>query len=161
LYKDRFHQLLEQRAYRSTKMDASTRKALLKCAELAPEIDDWHDRLDERRRLRLNHPINVLQAFRKAQQPRSPSDQSTRAKHELEIEKVRQEAAVAVSSRDERIDELQRQVNDLSQRVGISEVAAESDANTVVRYVIAVCDGSKTKIKQVIDALAAHLERPL
>jgi hypothetical protein len=38
LYKNRFHELLEQRAYRSTQMHPSIRKALLKCAELAPEI---------------------------------------------------------------------------------------------------------------------------
>ena len=131
LYKDRFHELLEQRAYCSTKMHPSTRKALLKCAELAPEIDEWHDRLDEHRRLRLNHPTNVLHAFRKSQEPPSPPDQSARTKHELEIEKVRQEAAASVSSRDERINELQQRVETLSKRVDISE-AAESDTNTVV-----------------------------
>ena len=65
LYKNRFHELLEQRAYCSKKMEPSVRKTLLKCAELAPEIDDWHDRLDEHRRLRLDHPITVLHAFRK------------------------------------------------------------------------------------------------
>ena len=159
LYKDRFHRLLEQRAYCSTKMDPSTRKALLKCAELVPEIDEWHQRLDEHRRLRLNHPANVLRAFRKAQEPPSPPGQSGRTQHELEVEKVRQEAAVAVSSRDERINELQQRIDDLSKRVGISDAAAESDTNTVVRYVIAACGGSEIKVKQVIDALTAYLER--
>ena len=85
LYKNRFHELLEQRAYRSAQMHPSIGKALLKCAELAPEIDEWHDRLDERHQLRLNHPINVLLAFRKAQDPPSPPDQPARTKHELEI----------------------------------------------------------------------------
>lgn len=158
LYKDRFHQLLEERAYRSTKMDPSTRKALLKCAELAPEIDEWHDRLGDHRHLQLNHPINVLHAFRKAQDPPSPPDQSARTKHELEIEKVRQEAAAAVSSRDQRINKLQQQIDTLSKPVDISD-AAVSDINNVVQYVIATCGGAEVKIRQVVHALTAYLER--
>jgi hypothetical protein len=55
-YKNRFHELLEHRPYCSAKMNNTTRKALLKCAELCPELDEWHDHLDEDRRLRLNHP---------------------------------------------------------------------------------------------------------
>ena len=66
-YKMRFHELLEQRAYRSERLSDTTRKALLKCAELSPELDEWHDHLDEDRRLRLNHPVCVLRAFRKSQ----------------------------------------------------------------------------------------------
>jgi hypothetical protein len=158
LYKDRFHELLEQRAYRSTKMDPSTRKALLKCAELAPEIDEWHDRLGDHRRLRLNHPINVLHAFRKAQDPPSPPDQSAQTKHELELEKVRQESVAAVASRDERINELQQQIDTLSKPVDISD-AAVSDINNVVQYVIATCGGAEVKIRQVVRALTAYLER--
>ena len=185
LYKNRFHELLEQRAYRSAQMHPSIRKALLKCAELAPEIDEWHDRLDERRRLRLNHPINVLLAFRKAQDPPSPPDQSARTKHELEIEKVRQEAAAAVSGRDQRINQLQQQIDTLSKPVDISDAAvssrdqrinelqqidtlskpvdisdaAVSDINNVVQYVIATCGGAEVKIRQVVHALTAYLER--
>jgi hypothetical protein len=158
LYKNRFHELLEQRAYCSTKMDPSTRKALLKCAELATQIDEWHDRLDEHRRLRLNHPINVLHAFREAQQLPSPPAQSARAKHEIELEKVRQEAAAAVSSRDQRISELRQQIDTFSKQVDIPDPAAESDTNTVVKYVIAACGGSRIKVQQVIDALTAFLE---
>lgn len=156
LYKNRFHELLEQREYRSAKMDPSIRKALLKCAELAPEIDEWHDHLDEHRRLRLN-PINVLHAFRKSQEPPSPPNQSLRAKHELELETVRQEAAAAVSSRDERISGLQQQIDELSNNVDIPD-AAESDVNAVVQYVIATCGGAETKIKKVTEALIAYLE---
>jgi hypothetical protein len=157
LYKNRFHELLEQREYRSAKMDPSIRKALLKCAELAPEIDEWHDHLDEHRRLRLNHPINVLHAFRKSQEPPSPPNQSLRTKHELELETVRQEAAAAVSSRDERINGLQQQIDKLSNNVDIPD-AAESDVNAVVQYVIATCGDAETKIKKVTEALIAYLE---
>jgi hypothetical protein len=158
LYKNRFHELLEQREYCSAKMDPSTRKALLTCAELVPEIDEWQDCLDERRRLRLNHPINVLNAFRKAQEAPTPPERSARTKHELEIEKVRQEAAVAVSIRDERINELQQQIDTLPKQVDVPDAATESDTNAVVQYVIAACRGSEIKVRQVIDALNAYLE---
>ena len=157
LYKDRFHELLDQRTYCSTQMHPSIRKALLKCAELAPEIDEWHDRLDERRRLQLNHPINVLHAFRESQEPPSPPDQSAQTKHEREIEKVRQEAAASVSCRDERINELQQKVEALSKHVDVPDVA-ESDTNTIVERVIAMCGGAEIKVKQVIEALTAYLK---
>ena len=157
LYKDRFHELLEQRAYCSGKMEPSTRKALLKCAELASQIDEWHDRLGEHRRLRLNHPVSVLNAFRKSQEPPSSPDQPRRTKHELELEKVRQEAVAAVSSRDERIIELQQQIDSLSKPVETFE-AAESDIDTAVQYVVAMCGGADIKIRQVINALTACLE---
>ena len=157
LYKDRFHELLEQRAYCSGKMEPSTRKALLKCAELASQIDEWHDRLGEHRRLRLNHPVSVLNAFRKSQEPPSSPDQPRRTKHELELEKVRQEAVAAVSSRDERIIELQQQIDSLSKPVETFE-AAESDIDTAVQHVVAMCGGADIKIRQVINALTACLE---
>jgi hypothetical protein len=139
LYKDSFHELLEQRAYCSTKMDPSVRKALLKRAELAPEIDEWHDRLDERRRLRLNNPIAVLHCFRKSQEPSAPPKPP---QHEVELAKVREEAAAAVSSRDERINDLQQQIDNLSKRVHVPDAAADGDTNTVVQYVITACSGS-------------------
>ena len=157
LYKNRFHELLEQRAYCSAKMDPSIRKALLKCAELAPEIDEWHDNLDECRRLRLNNPITVLHAFRKFQEPQSPARRSRRIEHELELAKVRQEAAAAVSSRDERIDEMRQEIDKLSRHGGIPS-AADRDIDSIARYVITTCDGDATKIREVIDALKAHLE---
>jgi hypothetical protein len=159
LYKNRCHELLEQREYRSAQMHPSIRKALLKCAELAPEIDEWHDHLGERRRLRLNHPINVLHAFQKSQECPSPPDQSARTKHELELEKVRHESVAAVASRDERINELQQQVNELTKQNGIRDAASECDTDTVVQYVIAACASSEIKVKQVIDALTAYLEQ--
>jgi hypothetical protein len=98
-YKDRFHQLLEDRPYCSAKMSASTRKALLKCAELSPELDEWYATLDEHRRDGLNHPGRVLDAFREAKGAKRASANG-RARHETELETVRQEAAVAISSRD-------------------------------------------------------------
>lgn len=157
-YKDRFHKLLEYRAYSSARMDPSTRKALLKSAELAPQIDEWHDQLDEHRRLRLNHPVSVLCAFREFQKPRGTPTQANGNKHERELETVRQEAATAVSSRDERIGVLQKEIDKLSKRVDIPQ-PGESDVETIAPRVIAMCGGDGSKIRQVIDALNAHLER--
>jgi hypothetical protein len=155
LYKDRFHELLEQRAYCSAKLEPSIRKALLKCAELAPEIDEWHDNLDESRRLRLNNPIRVLQAFRKSLEPPPRSNPS---RHELELEKVRQQAVATVACRDERINELQQQIDKLSISQGVL-IAAEPDIDGISKYVIAACGSVATKIRNVIEVLKAHLER--
>jgi len=157
LYKNRFHELLEVRAYCAAKMEPSVRKALLQCAEPAPKIDEWHDHLDEYRRQRLNHPVNVLRAFRESQKPTGTLTQANGNKHERELETVRQEAATAVSSRDERIGELQKEIDKLSKRVDIPE-PGESDVETIVPRVIAMCGGDGSKIRQVIDALNAHLE---
>jgi hypothetical protein len=160
LYKNRFHELLEHRAYRSEKMNDTTRKALLKCAELLPELDEWHDHLDEDRRLQLNHPVCVLRAFRESQNYKPASRQSRRAQHEVELEKVRQEAATAVSSQDELIEEKQQQIDQLlkqndSPRTGDN---VGSDIEDVVQYVVVSCK-TEQRIRDVIDGLNRYLEQ--
>jgi hypothetical protein len=164
LYKDFFHVLLEERAYCSTRLDDTTRKALLKTAELGPEIDQWHDRLPAHRRLRLNHPVKVLQAFNESQ--KAPSSRSeSRSRHERELEQVRKEAAAAVASRDARITELQQQNDSLSVQLRNSDAAklgsendAEVDVDGLVQYVITRCRGDAVEIKRVIAGLTSHLE---
>jgi hypothetical protein len=153
-YKDRFHELLEQREYRSAKMDASTRKALLQCLQLAPGIDHWHGQLPEPRRLRLNHPVNVLRAFREFQDLGSGWNQSRQTRYDRELENIRADAAAAIAIRDTQIEKLQQSIGARSTHADIPDDGTAS----VVRYVIATCGGEATKIKQVIDALSAYLE---
>jgi hypothetical protein len=72
-------------------------------------------------------------------------------------------AWVAAAVRDERINELQQQVNELTKQNGIRDAASECDTETVVQYVIAECASSEIKVRQVIDALTdaltAYLEQ--
>ena len=158
-YRNRFHELLEQRAYRSEKMSDTTRKALLKCAELSPELDEWHDHLAEVRRLRLNHPERVLRAFRKSQEREPASRRSRRAHHEAELEKVQQAAATAVSSRDAMIEEKQQQIDQLTKQAdGAIDQGTEGGIQSIVQYVVTKC-GTEQKIREVIDGLIGYLEQ--
>jgi hypothetical protein len=158
-YKNRFHELLEQRAYRSEKMNATTRKALLKCLELSPELDEWHDQLDEDRRLRLNHPERVLRAFRESQTHKPASGQSRRVHLEAELEKVQQGAATAVSSRDARIEEKQQQIDRLTKQADSAMGEdTEGGVQSIVQYVVTKC-GTEQKIREVIDGLIGYLEQ--
>jgi hypothetical protein len=158
-YKNRFHELLEHRAYRSEKMNATTRKALLKCAELSPELDQWHDHLDDDRRFRLNHPERVLRAFRESQTRKPASGQSRRVHLEAELEKVQQQTATAVSSRDARIEEKQQQIDRLTKQ---ADSAMAEDAggsiHRIVQYVVTKC-GTDQRIREVIDGLNRYLEQ--
>jgi hypothetical protein len=158
-YKNRFHELLEHRAYRSEQMNDTTRKVLLKCAELSPQVDEWHDHLDEDRRLRLNHPERVLRAFRESQDHKPASRQSRRVHLEAELEKVQQEAATAVSSRDARIEEKQQQINRLTKQAD-SAMGEDPDGGIqcIVQYVVTKC-GTEQKIREVIDGLIGYLEQ--
>jgi hypothetical protein len=157
-YRDRFHALLEQRPY--AKMRPSTRKALLKCAELSSELDEWHDHLDEDRRLRLNHPASVLQAFLESQKPKPTRGQSRQTRHEAELEAVRQEAAIAISSRDAIIKEQQQQTGHLAKHADTAmEKETDGDIEGVVQYVIARCGGKQQNIQRVIDCLTACVQR--
>jgi hypothetical protein len=158
-YKDRLHELLEHRAYRSEKMNATTRKALLKCAELSQELDEWHDHLDEDRRLQLNHPVCVLRAFRESQNHKPASRQSRRAHHQAEREKVQQEAATAVSSRDALIEEQQQQINQLTKQADSAMGKdTEGGIQSIVQYVVKKCETNQ-KIREVIDGLKRYLEQ--
>jgi hypothetical protein len=158
-YRNRFHELLEHRAYCSEKMNDTTRKALLKCAELSPELDEWHDNLDEDRRLRLNHPERVLRAFRESQEHKPASRQSRRAHHEAELEKVQQEAATAVSSRDAMIEEKQQQIDRLTKQAdGAIDQGTEGGVQSIVQYVVTKCE-TEQQIREVIDGLTAYLEQ--
>jgi hypothetical protein len=158
-YKNRFHELLEQRSYRPEKMSDTTRKALLKCAELSPQLDEWHEHLDEDRRLKLNHPACVLRAFRESQGHEPARRQSHRANYEAELEMVRQEAATAVSSRDALIEEKQQQI-DRPTKPADSAISGdmEPDIQSIVQYVVTKC-GTEQKIREVIDALTGYLEQ--
>ena len=179
-YKDRFHDLLERRAYCSANMSASTRKALLKCAELSPELDKWYATLDEHRRGGLNHPLTVLRAFREAKDPKRASVQSRRASYEAELETVRQEAAAAISIRDAQIKEQDQQIEALAKQIKPAlDSASDADADTeeadhagsehpedkedadsarIVQYVVTKCGAVEEKIREVIDGLTAYLE---
>jgi hypothetical protein len=158
-YKDRFHALLEHRAYCGERMSASTRKALLRCAELSPELDEWHDSLDEDRRLQLNHPVCVLGAFYESKKPKLAPGRSPQARHEAELEKVQQEAATAVASRDALVEEQQQQIDRLTNQAD-SGMGADTEAGirSIVDYVIARC-GTAEQVRAVISGLAAHLEQ--
>jgi hypothetical protein len=175
-YKDRFHDLLEGRAY--AKMDATTRKDLLTCAALSPELDEWYAALDEHQRVRLNHPVNVLRAFRRAKNSKPASAQSRRARHEAELETVRQEAAAAISSKDVQIKEKDQRIEELTKQIKPAldpdcsvhkeapgraaaknaDDAGDADSARIVQYVIASC-GAVEKIREVIDGLTAYLEQ--
>jgi hypothetical protein len=179
-YKDRFHDLLERRAYCSANMSASTRKALLKCAELSPELDEWYATLDEHRRGGLNHPLTVLRAFREAKDPKRASAQSRRASYEAELETVRQEAAAAISISDAQIKEQDQQIEELTKQIKPAlDSASDADADTeetdhagsehpedkkdadsarIVQYVVTKCGAVEEKIREVIDGLTAYLE---
>jgi len=178
-YKDRFHQLLEDRPYCSAKMSAPTRKAILKCAELSPELDEWYATLDEHRRDGLNHPGRVLDAFREAKGAKRASA-NRRARHETELETVRQEAAVAISSRDAQIQEQDRRIEELTNQIKpaldsacdpaaateeTDHAGAESpehkedaDSARIVQYVVTKCGAVEAKIREVINGLTAYLE---
>ena len=152
-YKNRFHELLEQRAYRSESMSDTTRKALLKCAELSPELDEWYDHLDEDRRLRLNHPERVLRAFRASQKRKPASRQSRRAHYEAELEKVQQDAGAAVSSRDAQIEEQQQQIGRLTKQADSAMGKdTEGGIQSIVQYVVTKCE-TEQKIREVIFGL--------
>jgi hypothetical protein len=153
-YKNRFHELLANRSYCVNKLANTTRKALLKCAELSPQIDEWHDHLDEDRRLRLNHPERVLQAFRESQKQK-PARVSRQGHHEAELEKVQQEAAIAVSRRDALIEEKQQQIDRLTRQ---AESAVGVNIQGIVQYVVTKCV-TEQKIGEVIEALERYLEQ--
>jgi hypothetical protein len=158
-YKHRFHELLEHRAYCSGKMNGTTRKALLKCAQLSPQLDEWHEHLDEDRRLRLNHPERVLRAFRESREREPASRQSRRAHYEAELETVRQEAATAVSSRNALIEEKEQQVDRLTKQAnGAMGEDTEGGIQCIVQYVVTKC-GTEQKIREVIDGLIGYLEQ--
>lgn len=44
-------------------------------------------------------------------------------------------------------------------KAGSADVNVETSGDSVVQYVIARCRGEEIKIRQVIEALTAHLER--
>jgi hypothetical protein len=162
-YRDRFHQLLAHRSYRS--MEPTTRKALLQCDEHASEIDEWLASLDEGRRLRLNHPVAVLRAFRASQNPRPP--RSRQSRNETELATVRQEAVAALARKDAEIKELTKRRTDAptgGANTGMHSGAEQTvttgaaDTDSIVAYVIAKC-GSSEKIRKVISGLEAYLEQ--
>jgi hypothetical protein len=179
-YKNRMHELLEGRPYCSAKMSASTRKALLKCAELSPELDDWHAALDEDQRVRLNHPTTVLRAFQKTKDAKPASPRFRQPTRDAELETVRQEAAVAISSRDAQIREQERQIEELVKQVkpapdSACDAAADTeetdhagaehpehkedaDSARIVQYIVTMCGAVEEKIREVIDGLTAYLE---
>ena len=160
LYRNRFHELLQHRAYSCEKMSDTTRKTLLQCAQLAPGIDEWHASLDEEERLRLNHPERVLRAFRESQGHKPARRQSRQAQHDAELEKVRQEAATAVSSRDALLEKQQQQIKRLTNQVDNAPSAdTEPGIQSIVQDVIARCGATERKIRDVIDGLTAYLEQ--
>jgi hypothetical protein len=178
-YKDRLHELLENRPYCSAKMSPSTRKDLLQSAE--PEVEEWYATLDEQQRLGLNHPVTLMRAFRAAKRAKRASTKSRRAQHEAELERVRQEAAAAISSKDAQIQERDRQIEELTkQNKPAPDSACDTDADTertdhagaehpddkedpdsarLVQYVVTKCKADQEKIREVIAGLTAYLEQ--
>ena len=128
-YKNKFHELLENRPYCSAKMGPSTRKDLLQSAE--PEVEKWHATLDEQQRLGLNHPVTLMRAFRAAKRAKRAS-RHVRPHHEAELETVRQEAAAAISSRDAQIQERDQQIEKLTKQIKPA-LGSACDADNHVR----------------------------
>jgi hypothetical protein len=158
LYKNRFHELLEGRPYCSRNMSPTTRKALLTCVEAELAIEQWRENLDEDRRARLNHPVAVLRAYREHQKGHRAPGKSRQARHEVEIETVTQEAATAVSSRDNVIAQQTKRIEELEQTEAASANADfDRDVEAIVQYVVTRCE-TPQKIRDVIDRLATYLE---
>ena len=176
-YKNKFHELLENRPYCSAKMGPSTRKALLQSAE--PEVEKWHATLDEQQRLGLNHPVTLMRAFRAAKRAKRASP-NVRPHHEAELERVRQEAAAAISSKDAQIQERDRHIGELTKQIKpVVESACDADADKertdhagaehpepedpdiarIVQYVVTKCGADQEKIREVIDRLIAYVEQ--
>ena len=176
-YKNKFHELLENRPYCSAKMSPSTRKDLLQSAE--PEVEKWHATLDEQQRLGLNHPVTLMRTFRAAKRAKRAS-RHVRPHHEAELERVRQEAAAAISSKDAQIQERDRHIGELTKQIKpVVESACDADADKertdhagaehpepedpdiarIVQYVVTKCGADQEKIREVIDRLITYVEQ--
>ena len=116
-----------------------------------------------------------------AEDPKRARTNGRRARHETELETVRQEAAVAISSRDAQIQEQDQQIEKLTKQIKPAlDSACDADADTeetdhagaehpkhkedadsagIVQYVVTMCGADQEKIREVIAGLSAYLEQ--